>query len=290
MTAMTEPMESAAAAYAAYNDFQNAFASPEMLAFQSAPYYPNPDLSTLSYPTENTALPVQPTIHFYQPTAPQQWPESNHQVPYTTSVNPFDYSDFATTTLKSTDSSVNLSSSIWPTERIFKSNVPNMTLDSNTPSNSDIESHEESKGRQRVYGCPTCGKQYCRKSTLKSHIKQHLGNKPFMCHVCGKTFTQAANLTAHKRVHTGEKPFACSVCLRPFSQSSSLVTHRRTHTGERPYPCRHCSKSFTDSSTLTKHMRTHTGQKPYGCHLCLMRFSQSGNLHRHMKTHRPLEN
>ncbi|TKR93839.1 hypothetical protein L596_008219 [Steinernema carpocapsae] len=139
----------------------------------------------------------------------------------------------------------------------------------------------------RLFACPTCHKQYCRKSTLKAHMRQHMGQRPFTCQVCGKCFSQAANLTAHKRVHTGEKPFECSICLRPFSQSSSLVTHKRTHTGERPYPCPHCDKAFTDSSTLTKHLRTHTGQKPYGCHLCMMRFTQSGNLHRHMKTHRP---
>ncbi|KAK0425535.1 hypothetical protein QR680_009250 [Steinernema hermaphroditum] len=139
----------------------------------------------------------------------------------------------------------------------------------------------------RLFSCPTCHKQYCRKSTLKAHMRQHMGQRPFTCQICGKCFSQAANLTAHKRVHTGEKPFECPICLRPFSQSSSLVTHKRTHTGERPYPCPHCDKAFTDSSTLTKHLRTHTGQKPYGCHLCMMRFTQSGNLHRHMKTHRP---
>ncbi|KAE9548567.1 hypothetical protein FO519_008218 [Halicephalobus sp. NKZ332] len=138
----------------------------------------------------------------------------------------------------------------------------------------------------KFYSCNRCGKQYCRKSTLKAHVKHHLGERPFVCQICGKTFSQAANLTAHRRVHTGEKPFSCSICLRPFSQSSSLVTHKRTHTGERPYPCNHCEKAFTDSSTLTKHLRTHTGQKPYGCPLCMMKFSQSGNLHRHLKTHR----
>uniref|UniRef100_A0A0N4ZGZ0 Protein glass n=1 Tax=Parastrongyloides trichosuri TaxID=131310 RepID=A0A0N4ZGZ0_PARTI len=141
----------------------------------------------------------------------------------------------------------------------------------------------------KLLSCPTCGKQYCRKSTLKAHMKQHFsGEKPFTCEVCGKSFSQAANLTAHRRVHTGEKPFTCKICSRAFSQSSSLTTHLRTHTHDRPYRCRHlhCEKAFTDSSTLTKHMRTHTGQKPYACGLCAMRFSQSGNLHRHMKTHK----
>ncbi|KAI1713909.1 zinc-finger double domain-containing protein [Ditylenchus destructor] len=160
---------------------------------------------------------------------------------------------------------------------------------------SDVKEFGEIKGEEpvedqkrkssKVFSCGSCGKEYCRKSTLKAHMKHHAGPKAFVCQICKKCFSQAANLTAHKRVHTGEKPFSCSICSRPFSQSSSLVTHKRTHTGERPYPCNHCDKAFTDSSTLTKHLRTHTGQKPYSCHLCLMRFSQSGNLHRHMKTH-----
>uniref|UniRef100_A0AC35U355 Protein krueppel n=1 Tax=Rhabditophanes sp. KR3021 TaxID=114890 RepID=A0AC35U355_9BILA len=141
----------------------------------------------------------------------------------------------------------------------------------------------------KLFSCQTCGKQYCRKSTLKAHFKQHMsGQRPFTCKLCGKGFSQAANLTAHTRVHTGEKPFRCSTCNRHFSQSSSLVTHKRTHSGERPYPCKHCDKAFTDSSTLTKHLRTHSGIKPYGCEVCQMKFSQSGNLHRHMKTHKQL--
>uniref|UniRef100_A0AC35F5V0 C2H2-type domain-containing protein n=1 Tax=Panagrolaimus sp. PS1159 TaxID=55785 RepID=A0AC35F5V0_9BILA len=154
------------------------------------------------------------------------------------------------------------------------------------PSISHLPLNEPPTIGTKLFSCNRCGKQYCRKSTLKAHLKHHMGERPFICQICGKTFSQAANLTAHRRVHTGEKPFSCTICLRPFSQSSSLVTHKRTHTGERPYPCNHCDKAFTDSSTLTKHLRTHSGQKPYECPLCMMRFSQSGNLHRHLKTHR----
>ncbi|XP_072047164.1 uncharacterized protein [Amphiura filiformis] len=133
--------------------------------------------------------------------------------------------------------------------------------------------------------CHICRKTYGRPSTLKTHVRTHLGDRPYQCQLCGKSFTQPANLTAHIRIHSGEKPFSCPVCRRQFSQSSSLKTHMRTHSGERPYMCNICKKSFADSSTLTKHRRTHTGEKPYQCSVCLQQFSQSGNLKRHMKVH-----
>lgn len=35
----------------------------------------------------------------------------------------------------------------------------------------------------RQFTCITCKKQFCRKSTLKMHIKQHIGDRPFVCQV-----------------------------------------------------------------------------------------------------------
>lgn len=35
----------------------------------------------------------------------------------------------------------------------------------------------------KSYDCPHCHKQYCRKSTLKAHLKQHLHYRPFVCQV-----------------------------------------------------------------------------------------------------------
>lgn len=42
---------------------------------------------------------------------------------------------------------------------------------------------EMSAEETRMHSCPTCHKQYCRKSTLKIHMKQHLGHRPFSCQV-----------------------------------------------------------------------------------------------------------
>ncbi|XP_072177288.1 uncharacterized protein [Diadema setosum] len=136
-----------------------------------------------------------------------------------------------------------------------------------------------------MHHCNFCEKTFSRPTSLKTHIKTHIGKKSYLCDLCGKTFFQAANLTTHVRVHSGEKPFSCKLCGKHFSQSSSLKTHMRTHSGERPYKCPTCSISFSDNSTLTKHRRIHTGQKPYRCSVCQQSFSQSGNLSRHMKIH-----
>ena len=70
--------------------------------------------------------------------------------------------------------------------------------------------------------CHICRKTYGRPSTLKTHVRTHLGDRPYHCQLCGKSFTQPANLTAHIRIHSGEKPFSCPVCTRQFSQVSTL--------------------------------------------------------------------
>ena len=38
-------------------------------------------------------------------------------------------------------------------------------------------------GNAKCYLCTICGRQYCRKSTLKAHMKHHIGDRPFNCQV-----------------------------------------------------------------------------------------------------------
>ena len=52
-----------------------------------------------------------------------------------------------------------------------------------TSSNNTDSAFEVAPEETQVHICPTCHKQYCRKSTLKAHLKQHLGHRPFTCQV-----------------------------------------------------------------------------------------------------------
>lgn len=40
------------------------------------------------------------------------------------------------------------------------------------------------------FRCDVCQKQYCRRSTLKAHVRQHSGERPYACSMCDKKFSQ----------------------------------------------------------------------------------------------------
>ncbi|XP_051811666.1 zinc finger protein 271-like isoform X1 [Acanthochromis polyacanthus] len=155
----------------------------------------------------------------------------------------------------------------------------------------DLISHQTdevsvSDGRNNTdresFSCSECGRTFCRRDHLMSHVRTHTGEKPFSCSVCNKRFSCSGNILAHMRIHTGEKPFECSFCGKSFSQKGTLQLHERIHTGEKPFSCPFCEKRFAHKRRMTLHMSVHTEEKRFSCSACNKRFTWYTQL----KTHR----
>ncbi|XP_023267651.1 gastrula zinc finger protein XlCGF57.1-like [Seriola lalandi dorsalis] len=159
-----------------------------------------------------------------------------------------------------------------------------------TRDQSDLNAHEiddvsESDIRcntdKESFSCSECGRTFCRKDHLMSHMRTHTGEKPFSCSVCQKRFSCSGNILAHMRIHTGEKPFECSFCGKSFSQKGTLQLHIRIHTGEKPFSCPFCDKRFAHKRRMTLHMSVHTEEKRFSCSVCDKRFTWYTQLKTH---------
>lgn len=63
------------------------------------------------------------------------------------------------------------------------------------------------------------------------------GKKFYLCDYagCERKYTSNTSLKVHLRTHLGIQPFKCNTCKSTFNTTYSLKTHERTHTGSRPY-------------------------------------------------------
>ncbi|KAI0228679.1 hypothetical protein LSAT2_020863 [Lamellibrachia satsuma] len=131
--------------------------------------------------------------------------------------------------------------------------------------------------------CTECGKEFEKKSQLKTHSKTHV--MPLTCPVCARPCKSRSKLRRHQLTHTKEKPYFCKECGKSFQLNESLVIHSRLHTGERPFKCCICNQGFRDKSVMRNHELKHTGAKPFQCAQCGRQYGSRNALSRHRNVH-----
>ncbi|XP_076172991.1 uncharacterized protein LOC143149469 [Ptiloglossa arizonensis] len=54
------------------------------------------------------------------------------------------------------------------------------------------------RSHRKPYPCPSCGRSYTRKDTLRRHMRDECGKNPqYICYVCKKGFKQKSNFQRH---------------------------------------------------------------------------------------------
>ncbi|KAJ8041195.1 Ras-responsive element-binding protein 1 [Holothuria leucospilota] len=165
--------------------------------------------------------------------------------------------------------------------------------------------------------CKFCGKAFPFRSTLKVHVRSHMGLTPYKCMLCDYSSADKSTLVRHMRTHSGERPYSCKLCGFPFTTKANCERHVRKRHGKiskldidvniQHHPlqrlpeqgqfsspdtiCRVCNRDFKFFRDLQNHMRIHekSPNKLYACVKCNMNFAKKNQCVRHMlRKHRHL--
>ncbi|XP_071957365.1 uncharacterized protein [Antedon mediterranea] len=176
------------------------------------------------------------------------------------------------------------------------------------------ESIDEEK--KSTHTCKYCNKVFPFASTLKIHMRNHMGLTPYQCMLCTYASADKSTLVRHMRTHSGERPFSCGICEFPFTTKANCERHiRKKHhkddkadidscivANENPKlpeerntftapesMCNICGRSFKFFRDLQNHMRVHEkcDDKPYICSRCPSGFASKNNCMRHITKRHP---
>ena len=193
------------------------------------------------------------------------------------------------------------------------------SMDEDDSSQPGSESDNESlyglkKLKGKNHTCKYCDKIFPFASTLKVHMRSHLGLTPYKCMLCSYSSADKSTLVRHMRTHSGERPYACKLCKFPFTTKANCERHiKKRHNKDTKADIELCIESFQLSTTgldgkfcspdtvckicnrdfkffrdLQNHLRVHerTPLKPFVCQRCQMGFTSRGNCARHIiKSH-----
>ncbi|CAH1960959.1 unnamed protein product [Acanthoscelides obtectus] len=119
-----------------------------------------------------------------------------------------------------------------------------------------------------TYACTHCPRKFPIKTSLKDHLKRHVGIKEVSCHICSKSFYNKQELRKHFPSHSDERKFRCDICKdRGYKTQYALKKHMKiTHNigdiivkkPEKKIHCPMCPKTFAFKYKLQRHICTHT--------------------------------
>lgn len=133
--------------------------------------------------------------------------------------------------------------------------------------------------------------------------KSHCVNGRYECVFCKKTLANRTTLKYHIRLHLGKHLLKCDICCQGFSKKSHLKRHIATHAKKKP--CRFCDEVFeTYDERRTHTIATHkdatlnqtnktiipmwtqaNGSKLRNCIICNATFDRIGDLRNHLDWH-----
>ena len=83
--------------------------------------------------------------------------------------------------------------------------------------------------KETTHKCNQCKFATARGSSLRRHLKMHIGEKRNKCNQCDYASTDAGTLRRHLKTHSGEKKNKCNQCDYASSRADSLRTHLKRH-------------------------------------------------------------
>lgn len=142
--------------------------------------------------------------------------------------------------------------------------------------------------------CDFCGEHFDSKSSLITHLNNHVRIHKYKCNPCEKSFDNAQYLKQHyvkehEQVLSAykEKKFACDICEKRYLTKHLLGLHKKSHENLKEYKCQHESCTFETNSPydLNNHVkRIHNPTRPYGCNLCDKKFKRRCDMINHKKS------